>query len=109
MKSLILQRETVEALEIDIECSIDPTDDTVEFAFPALGARPSSWTSGSWKGNATGSGGRYSAVATTPTVGDAAASTPADIDLDAGEYVIYARIGADLELPVIHCGTITVR
>lgn len=109
MKSLILQRETVESVEVDIECSIDPTGDVIAFAFPPLGQRPSAWTAGAWKGTATGSGGQYKATATTPTVGSLTAAVPAAIELEAGEYVIYARISADLETPVIHCGTVAVR
>lgn len=110
MKSVILQRETVESLEVVIESSIDPTDTVVEFAVVPLGDRPTGWIAGVWKGSATGSGGRYESVAVSPTVGDTAAVDPVPtIALLAGTYVVYVRVNADLETPVIHAGTIAVR
>lgn len=109
MKSLIVQRETVENLEVVIDASIDPTDDVIEFAFPALGTRPSTWTAGVWKGGATGSGGEYTAVAVSPTIGKTGATPSPRIAVDAGTYVVYVRVLSDLESPVIHAGTIAVR
>lgn len=109
MKSLILQRETVENLEVVIESSIDPTDNAVEFAFPALGQRPGTWVPGVWRGSVTGSGGAYEAVAVSPTVGAAGAAPTPQIALTAGTYVIYVRVLADLETPVVHAGTVAVR
>lgn len=96
-----IPRETVEKLETVITADIDPTGDTVEFAFAINPARPTTWVAGTW--TSTYASGR--ATATTPTIG--ATDSGADIELaPSTTYRAFVRVTDSPEIPVRKCGAV---
>ena len=94
---------SVEAVQAAVVSTEDPTSNTVEFAFPAEDAEPSTWTAGSWDGSAASiEGTRYY------TVAEIIIGTGGDIALTDGKYDVYVRIDAGSETPVLHCGQLRV-
>ncbi len=87
---------------------IDPTDDTVEIALPAIGVDPtdgddqsdpvieSDWTSGGWD---TVDDEFFARILVGPD---------GDIELGVGDYDIYVRITDTPEIPVIRAGVLHV-
>jgi len=80
----------------------DPTGDVVEFAFTAVGGRPSTWYSGGWDGTQPipGSNAYVAQVLIGP-----GSSGPT---LGAGRYTVWIRITDNPEQPVIQIGQLTV-
>ena len=82
---------SVEYLHVDIECSVNPTSDTVSFAFMNTTGAPtvSDWVSGSWDNTITSS--PYRAKCLIGTGGKVLAT---------GSYIIWVKVTDSPEIPV---------
>lgn len=87
MTTLVLPRETVEYIPVEVTVNGVVTTTGVDFAVVADGARPSAWSAAVVLNSAT-----YVLIT----------------GLSAGQYRIWARVSAAPETPVIECGYITV-
>jgi hypothetical protein len=99
-----LEKESIEQMETTVTSTVDPTDDVVSWSFPVKGARPTAWTAGTWKADATGVAGSFRAVSVSPTVG----ATGATVVLAAGTYDAYLKITDNPEVPVRRIGLVRV-
>ena len=100
--SVSIPRESVEKLKTVITADVDPTGDTVAFAFVQGSTRPSSFTAGTWDGSyASGQ-----ATAVTPTIGTTGSG--AGIELAAGEWKAFVKVTDSPEVPVRPCGILTL-
>lgn len=71
--------------------AVNPTGDTVQFAFPAAGASPSSWTAGAWETAGTSYFARI-------LVGTGTSVTVA------GNYDVWVRVTDSPEVPTRRVG-----
>lgn len=80
----------------------NPTGDLVEFAFTAIGGRPTTWYTGGWDGTQAipGTNSYRAQVLVGP-----GSTGPT---LTAGRYAVWIRITDDPEQPVIPVGQLTV-
>ncbi|MGW2692340.1 hypothetical protein ACWC3Y_10815 [Streptomyces sp. NPDC001296] len=97
-------RQYVQAL-VDVTVAgqpYNPTVDTVEFAFSAVSARPTTWYTGGWDGTqpVPGTNGYTAQVLVGP-----GSSGPT---LAAGKYTVWIRITDTPEQPVINVGQLVV-
>lgn len=98
----VIQRESVEKLEVTVITDIDPELLTNDWAFAAASGRPEDWTAGTWRGDPTGSG-PYTVTAVSPLLG------VDDLDLEPGYYVAWVRVNGEVEQPVVRAGQVMVQ
>lgn len=79
----------------------NPTSDTVQFAFMAVGATPASgdWHAGSWE-TVTGPPAQY--------IARCLVGGTAGVVLTAGTYVVWLKVTDNPEVPVAQVGVLTV-
>ena len=87
MAPLVVPRETVEYIPIEVTLNGVVTTTGVSYAIVADGSRPTSWTSATVLNGAT-----YGLIT----------------GLSAGTYIIWARVNAAPETPVIECRPLVV-
>lgn len=87
---MILSSLTKEYLVVEVECSINPTSDTVQFAF-TTGDNPiiTDWISGSWE-----------AGTTSPYTCKVLIGAGSSKVLTAGSYYVWVKITDSPEIPV---------
>ncbi|MEU6513630.1 hypothetical protein [Streptomyces sp. NPDC046978] len=102
-----IDRESREYVGADVTVTVqgqpyNPTSDVVEFAFSAIGGRPSTWYTGGWDGNqpTPGTNAYRAQVLVGPN-----SSGPT---LDKGRYTVWIRITDSPEQPVIAVGQLAV-
>lgn len=100
---VIVPRETIEKLEVEVTSDVDPTDDAVEWSFTAPGSRPQTWTAGTWDGAYTGT----KATAVSPTIG--LTSSGADVELASGAWSVFLKVTDNPEIPVRDCGILVLQ
>ncbi|MFE5140320.1 hypothetical protein ACFRDV_22030 [Streptomyces fagopyri] len=105
MKSV--DRESREFVPAEVTVTVqgepyNPTHDIVEFAFTAIGARPTVWWPGGWDGSQPipGTNAYRAQVLTGPDSGGPAFTK--------GKYAVFIRITDNPEQPVIPVGQLTV-
>lgn len=76
--------------------TVDPTEDPVEFAFPAPGEDPETWIGGTWE---EGTDGFLARCLVGPG---------GSIELDPGRYRVWVRFTDEAEVPVKEAGTLVV-
>lgn len=99
---LLLPRETIEKLEVEVTSDVDPTGDAVQFSFVAPGERPDTWTAGEWDGDYSGT----KSTAVTPTIGFTGSG--ATIELAEGAWQAYIKVTDNPEVPVRDCGILVL-
>ena len=96
--------ETIEKVETTWTTDVDPGTATGLWAFPEIGADPTTFTAGTWKAAATESGGVWTRTSISPSFG----ATGATVLLVQGKvYDIYAKLDGT-EKPVRHVGCIKI-
>lgn len=99
-----LYDETLEALEVPVTTTLDPTDTDPQFALSAVGAdTPGTWRTGSWSGAWDPTTKRATAV--TPLIGSAGT-----LVVEPGSsYRLWIKVAAGSETAVWPVGAIRVR
>lgn len=105
MTLLVVPRESVERVQVQVVSVLDPSADVVAFAFPASGARPVTWTAGSWDAAAVLTAGKYVATAISPTVGLTGSGASVEFAAE-GTFDVYVRVTDSPEVPVRLAGTL---
>ena len=80
----------------------NPTSDVVEFAFPAVSGRPTTWYPGAWDGTSPISGS--TAYRAQVLIGPGSTGPV----LAEGMYAVFVRITDNPEVPVIPIGQLSV-
>jgi hypothetical protein len=101
ISSLSLEYIRVKITAFKIGAPINPTGDTVQFAFTAVDVNPVSWVSGSWE-TVTDAGGNntYFALCLVGPGGTA--------NLTSGTYSIWVKVADNPETPVMNVGNLLV-
>ncbi|MFI1535567.1 hypothetical protein [Streptomyces anandii] len=102
-----VDRDSREYVQAEVAVTVqgqpyNPTGDVVEFAFTAIGGRPSTWYPGGWDGTQPIPG--TNAYRAQVLVGPASGGPI----LAAGRYAMFIRITDTPEQPVIPVGQLTV-
>lgn len=107
---VVVERESVEYLAVDVSSDVVIDDDVPQFAFvlkdpeadpDAPPDRPAVWFDGTWQGDQVHALGKYRRTARTPLIG----TLP---DLAPGEYQAWIRWVDDPEVPVMKAGVLFV-
>lgn len=98
--ALSLQYVTFAVLPTSFGGAINPTGDTVQFAFTLGGANPSTWYAGTWASTTPLTSGAYLAQCLVGPGGTVA--------LTRGSYSCWIKITDNPEIPVIPAGQLQI-